>query len=208
MLASWFVACLQYLSGERTALGHTVERLIALGTEHGFDTWMDSALVLTPLLRGERPGRDVLAAMHGRLRETQAAMWRKVFGFCVLAELYAEAGYPDEGRRVLSDIGEAHRHAFLGPEVYRLEAELLLRSASPAIGEAERLLITGMELARTRGEKSLELRAAMSLARLWQYGKKREAARRTLASVYDWFTEGADTHDLQEARRLLAELEM
>jgi len=206
MLASWFVACLQYLSGERTALGHTVERLIALGAEHGFDTWMDSALVLTPILRGERPGRDVLAGMHRRLRETQAAMWRRVFGFCVLAELYAEAGYPDEGRRVLSDISDAHRHAFLGPEVYRLEAELLLRGASPATGEAERLLVTAMELARTRGEKSLELRAAMSLARLWQSSRQREAARRTLASVYDWFTEGADTHDLQEARRLLAQL--
>ncbi|MGH6886911.1 MAG: hypothetical protein ACREGK_12655, partial [Geminicoccales bacterium] len=87
MLALWFVACLQYLSGERTALGHTVERLIALGTEQGFDTWMDSALVLTPIVRGERLGREVLAETHRRLRETQSAMWRKVFSFCVLAEL-------------------------------------------------------------------------------------------------------------------------
>jgi predicted ATPase len=46
----------------------------------------------------------------------------------------------------------------------------------------------------------------MSLARLWQHDAKREAGRRTLASVYDWFTEGVDTRDLQEARRLLAEL--
>jgi predicted ATPase len=144
--------------------------------------------------------------MQRQLRQTQAAMWRKVFCFCVLAELYAEAGYPDEGRRMLGELGDTHRHAFLGPEVYRLEAELLLRGASPEPGEAERLLTTAMELARTRGEKSLELRAAMSLARLWQRDNKREAARRTLASVYDWFTEGSDTRDVQQARRLLAEL--
>ena len=203
-IALWFVACVQYFSGERAPLRLTVQRLTALGTEHRFATWMDSAVVLN--VRGERVGRDVLADVQRDLRATGAAAWRRVFSSCVLAELYADAGYPEEGRRVLEEVTETHRQTSLAPEVYRLEAELLLRSPSPAIADAERLLIRATELARSRGVKSLELRAATSLARLWQRQDKREAARQTLAPVYEWFTEGLDTPDLQAARRLLTEL--
>jgi predicted ATPase len=207
MIALWFAACLQYFMGERTALGHTVQRVITLGTEHGFEGWMESAALLKPHIRREALARDTLRDMHRQLRGAQVAGWRKVFGSCVLAELCADAGYPDEGRPVLDEVSEAHRQTSLGPEVYRMEAELLLRAPSPAAADAERLLIRATELARSRGVKSLELRAATSLARLWQRQHKGEAARRTLAPVYEWFTEGHDTPDLQAARRLLAELD-
>jgi class 3 adenylate cyclase/tetratricopeptide (TPR) repeat protein len=205
-IALWFVACVQYLRGDSTAARHIVDQLIALGTEHGFDIWMDSARVLRPMLGGERLDLTVLTDLHRQLQETQTAMWRRMFCFCVLAELYGEAGYPDEGRRMLSQIADVHRQASLGPEVYRLEAELVLRGASGATGEAERLLISAVELARSRGARSLELRAATSLARLWQRQGRSDEARRTLAPIHDWFREGLDTRDLQEARRLLAEL--
>jgi hypothetical protein len=109
-----------------------------------------------------------VAAVHGRLRQTQTAIRRRVFCLCVLVELYANAGYPDEGRRVLGDISDTYRQAFLGPEVYRVEGELLLRGHAPATGNAGRLFLTAMELTGQRGEKSLELRAATSLARLYQ----------------------------------------
>jgi predicted ATPase len=62
-----------------------------------------------------------------------------------------------------------------------------------------------VEIARRQGAKLLELRAAMSLARLWHQQGKQEAARHMLAEIHNWFTEGFDTEDLQTARTLLAE---
>ncbi len=64
-----------------------------------------------------------------------------------------------------------------------------------------------MEIARRQSAKSLELRAVMSLARLWQQQGKKEEARRMLAEIFGWFTEGFDTTDLKEARELLKEWE-
>jgi predicted ATPase len=63
-----------------------------------------------------------------------------------------------------------------------------------------------LDVARRQEARSLELRAAMSLARLWQQQGKRQAARDLLAPIYNWFTEGFDTADLQEAKALLDEL--
>jgi predicted ATPase len=67
--------------------------------------------------------------------------------------------------------------------------------------------LEAIEIARRRSAKSLELRAVVSLSRLWQQQGKREEARRMLAEIYGWFTEGFDTADLQEAKALLEELQ-
>jgi predicted ATPase len=72
--------------------------------------------------------------------------------------------------------------------------------------EAEGYFLKAIEIARKQQAKSLELCAVMSLARLWQQQGKHHAARNTLSEIYSWFTEGFDTADLQEARRLLSEL--
>jgi predicted ATPase len=74
------------------------------------------------------------------------------------------------------------------------------------VGEAEACLQQAIEIARRQQAKSLELRAAMSLSRLWQQQGKPAQARQLLADVYGWFTEGFDTADLQDAKALLAEL--
>jgi predicted ATPase len=124
----------------------------------------------------------------------------------VLAELYANAGLAGEGRRVLAAIDEEDRGAFYAPEVHRIEGELSLRRTAPAPDDAERCFRTAIDLARRRGEKSLELRAATSLARLWQRQGRRDDAGRLLAGTYGWFTEGFDTADLKEAKALLDEL--
>jgi hypothetical protein len=126
--------------------------------------------------------------------------------YAALAELYADAGYPDEGRRILADITPADRQAFCGAEVYRLEGDLLLRAARPAVEDAERALCAAIDLARARASKSLELRATVSLARLWQAQGRRDDARRAVAGVYGWFVEGFDTADLRAATTLLEEL--
>jgi predicted ATPase len=91
-------------------------------------------------------------------------------------------------------------------ELYRLKGELLLRHTVTLPGEAEACFQQALAVARRQQAKSLELRAAMSLSRLWQRQGKRDAARELLAEVYGWFTEGFDTLDLQEARALLDEV--
>jgi predicted ATPase len=90
-------------------------------------------------------------------------------------------------------------------ELYRLKGELLLDSAPHQV-EAEESLEQALAVARRQEAKSLELRAAMSLARLWQEQGKRDEAHALLAPVYGWFTEGFNTIDLQEAKALLDEL--
>jgi predicted ATPase len=91
-------------------------------------------------------------------------------------------------------------------ELYRLEGELLLKQKAKMESEAEERFQQALEVARQQQAKSLELRAATSLSRLWQQQGRRDEARRLLAEVYGWFTEGFDTADLQEARVLLEEL--
>ena len=86
----------------------------------------------------------------------------------------------------------------------RLEGELHLRGDEPDAAAAERCFRAAIELARRREERSLELRAAMSLARLWRGHGRHDDARALLRPVYDWFTEGFATADLSAARELLA----
>jgi predicted ATPase len=91
-------------------------------------------------------------------------------------------------------------------ELYRVKGELLLRQRIPDAPEAETCFRQALDIARRQQAKLLELRAAMSLSRLWQQQGKRAEARELLAPVYDWFTEGFDTADLQEAKALLEAL--
>ena len=91
-------------------------------------------------------------------------------------------------------------------EAYRLQGELLQSLSRDYHEEAEICFHQALAIARRQQAKSWELRAAMSLSRLWQQQGKREAARQLLAPIYSWFTEGFDTADLQEAKALLDEL--
>jgi predicted ATPase len=91
------------------------------------------------------------------------------------------------------------------PEVHRLKGELLLVRGG-AEPEAEKCFQRAIEVARRQQAKSWELRATMSLCRLWQKQGKQEQARQALTEIYSWFTEGFDTPDLREATALLEEL--
>jgi predicted ATPase len=84
--------------------------------------------------------------------------------------------------------------------------EGLASSVQRLESEAEEYFLKAIEIARKQQAKSLELRAVMSLSRLWQQQGKKDKARQMLAEIYNWFTEGFDTRDLQEARALLEEL--
>jgi hypothetical protein len=203
----WFTVALQFLRGEREAAAATAARLGALADAHGFAHWADIAGVMSHAVDGARTDRATLAQMHERLmRLPRTAAWRRVVCLCLLAERCLDAGCPEEGRRVLASISDDHRLAILAPEIQRLEGELLLRGANPAADEAERAFRAAIDLARRREEKSLQLRATTSLARLWRQQGRRDEARPMLAGIYGWFTEGFDTADLTDARTLLEEL--
>src|SRR5215831_16899957 len=99
------------------------------------------------------------------------------------------------------------RNAIGKPKSIASGGVLLLRQQGTPQAEAEAWLQCALDVARRQEAKSLELRAAMSLARLWQQQGKRAEALALLAPVYSWFTEGFDTADLQEAKALLEDLE-
>jgi predicted ATPase len=118
-------------------------------------------------------------------------------------------GHTADGLQALAEghtLVEQHEERWWEAEVCRLRGVLLLRQMRPQPEEAETWLQRARDVARRQQAKSLELRAAISLARLWQPQGKRDEARALLAPIYGWFTEGFDTADLKEAKRLLAEL--
>ena len=126
-----------------------------------------------------------------------------------LAVAYGQVGQVDEGMPLLAEAlamvdttGERASEA----ELHRLHGELLLRQAVPEAQTAEACFQQALAIARRQQAKWWELRAAMSLARLWQQQGKRQEASDLLASIYGWFTEGFDTADLQDARALLEAL--
>jgi predicted ATPase len=98
---------------------------------------------------------------------------------------------------------EESKRGQLLAETHRVQGELLLRQVVPGASQAEACFQQALALARRQQAKSWELRAAMSLSRLWQQQGKRTEAYDLLAPVYGWFTEGFDTADLQEAKALL-----
>jgi predicted ATPase len=132
----------------------------------------------------------------------------------LLAKAYGEGGLAAEGLRVLTEELAAVDKTgvrFYEAELYRLKGTLTLQSQvqspkSQVEEEAEEYFLKAIDIARKQQAKSLELRTATSLARLWQQQGKKAEAHQLLSDVYSWFTEGFDTKDLQEAKALLEEL--
>jgi len=164
--------------------------------------------------------RQGLAAWQALGAATGRPYW-----LALLAEAYGRLGQIEDGLAVVAGALEAVQKTEQRPveaKLYRLKDELYLQSRqvedksktsqdksevpSPE-SEAEECFHTAIEIARKQQAKSLELRAVMSLSRLWQSQGKREEARKMLAEVYGWFTEGFDTVDLKAARALLERLE-
>jgi predicted ATPase len=127
----------------------------------------------------------------------------------VLAETYGKAGQSDEGLHTLEAALEAvqtKEERLYEAEVYRLKGALLLQQSAAQQTEAEACFQQALTVARRQQAKAWELRAALSLSRLWHQQGRRAEASALLAPIYGWFTEGFDTADLQEAKALLVEL--
>ena len=198
----WMTVALRLFRGERDLAAQTAERMMAIAEAHGFVQWTDIAIVVAP--GPARLDGTALAQRYEHLMRRPTAIWRRVICLCHLTQMCLEAGEAELGRRVMASIEENHRRAFLAPEIERLEGELQLCAGRP--NEAEGHFRAAIDLARRRQERSLELRATLSLARLLADGGRRDEARTELAPIRAWFTEGFDTLDLRNAGALLREL--
>lgn len=141
----------------------------------------------------------------------------------LLSIAYLKANQPDQGLAIIDDVlyllEQSNNHFFLAG-FYQLKGELLVSEhrvatriqgsteehSSSYIQEAEDCFLEAIKVAQRQNAKSWELKATLSLARLWQQRGKSEGARAMLAAIYDWFTEGFDQPDLIEARALLEAL--
>jgi predicted ATPase len=194
---------------DRPAVQEQAEAAVALATEQGF-----------PLLAaGGTIFRGWALAMQGQGEEGVAQVRQGIASYratgavlhvpclcTLLADVSANLGHTEDGLQALAEahiLVEQHEERYWGAEIYRLRGILLLRQTMTPQAEAETWLLRALDVARRQEAKSLELRAAMSLARLWQQQGKRGAARELLAPIYDWFTEGFDTADWQDAKTLL-----
>jgi len=211
-LAQCLAATVYQFRWDMPAVYEHAEAAVALSTEQGFPLWTawgtslrEWALAMQG--QGERGMAQVRQGITA-WRATGAAI--HVPYFCtVLADVADHLGHTEDGLQALAEahtLVEQHEERYWEAEIYRLRGVLLLHQMVTPQAEAEAWLQRALDVARRQEAKSLELRAAMSLARLWQQQDKRDEARALLVPIYGWFTEGFDTADLQEAKVLLEEL--
>ena len=188
------------------------EAAVALATAQGFALWAAYGTSIRGwALALQGRGAEGMAQVRqgsAAVSVAGAALYVPYF-FTVLAEMCDHLGHPEDGLQALAEAStlvEQQENRWWEAEVCRLRGALLLKQPRTPQAEAETWLQRALDVAHRQEAKSLELRAAMSLSRLWQQQGKRDEARALLAPVYGWFTEGFDTADLQEAERLLAEL--
>jgi class 3 adenylate cyclase/DNA-binding winged helix-turn-helix (wHTH) protein/predicted ATPase len=192
--------------GQRTQ--ERAEALMTIATAQRFAFWLVSAQVLRGWILAEQGhGAEGIAQIRQGLAAWQAmgeALYQPRFR-ALLAELYGNMGQTEAGLAVLAEVlAEVHTTGlcYCEAELYRLKGVLL--QAVGESSEAEACFHQALAVARRQQARSWELRAATSLAQLWQQQGKRAAAHALLAPVYGWFTEGFDTADLLDAQTLLS----
>jgi DNA-binding SARP family transcriptional activator/predicted ATPase len=187
------------------------ERTMQLVKEHGTVFYHPTAnFAIGWALAAQGQIEDGLARMHDCLATWQAMgvhLYRKTV-LIFIAEVHARANQIEQGLQVLDEAEKTvspHSERYYEAELHRIQGELLYKAGhNPS--EVEGCYHQAIIVARRQMAKSLELRAMISLSRLWRDQGRRQEAKERLAEVYAWFTEGFDTADLQEAARLLDEL--
>jgi predicted ATPase len=208
------VAALHQFRREVQGVQARAEAAIALATEHGFALWLAYATILRGWALAMQ-GQEAEGIAHIRqglaaFQATGAAWWRPYF-LALLAETYSKENKIKEELDMLAEAlttVQKTGECFYEAELHGLTGELLLaqEGTGPKWEEAKQHFSQALVIARYQQAKSLELRTAIRLSRLWQRQGKRDAARELLVPLYGWFTEGFDTADLLEAKALLEEL--
>jgi predicted ATPase len=182
--------------------------LVALTDEKGALFWKNLAMgPLGCVLALTGKASDAIHMITAS-RSTGSTLWLPA-SLSHLAKAYAGLGEFDDARRCIGEAMtaiETTNERMWEADVNRVAGEIAMMSPEPGAAKAEAYFERALAIARQQQAKSWELRAAMSLARLWQSQGKVQQARELLAPVYDWFTEGFDTRDLKEAKALLDEL--
>jgi predicted ATPase len=198
---------------EWQAVSRQVEASMTLAQQQEFSLLLARGTVFQGWVLAEQGQADEgIAQMRqgmAAFRATGAELFRPHF-LGLLAQAYGRSQRPDQGLEALDEalvLVERTGERLHESECYRLKGQLLLARSMDSHPEAEAHLHRALTIACRQEAKSLELRAAMSLARLWQRQGKCGEARELLAPIYSWFTEGFDTADLQEAKALLEALE-
>jgi predicted ATPase len=188
------------------------EAAMLLATELGFPLWIAQGAILRGWALAQQgqaqEGIEQLRQSFIAFRATGAELGRP-YWLALLAEAHSAIGEPETGLTGLAEaltLVDKTGERWCESELYRLKGELLLQCSSNNHTEAETCFHHAIAIAQNQQAKSWELRAATSLARLWQQQGKRQEAYDLLAPVYGWFTEGFDTADLTDAKALLDEL--
>jgi len=210
--AFYGMAQLNHFRREVQATFKQAEAMIAIADEQGFPVWMEMGTLL----------RAWSLAMQGHpeegITQMRQFMANKPIGsfyairpwlYAMFVEACRAAGQTEEGLGQVAEamtLVERGSFRFYEAELRRLRGELLLMQPTPDAAKAETYLQQALDLAAGQQAKSLELRAAMSLSRLWGQQSRKAEAHKLLTEIYDWFSEGFDTTDLKEAKALLDDL--
>jgi class 3 adenylate cyclase/predicted ATPase len=207
------LANLSYIfCGNCAAASSQADELVTLTDEKGsvywrpFGAWMNGWL--SALSGNAAEAARLLTSGIGAWRSTGATLFLPTQLSC-LAAAYAELGQIDDACRCVDEavtLIETKGERWSEAEVLRVAGEIALKSPMPDAAKAEAYFERALAVARAQQAKSWELRAAISMARLWRDQGKPQQARELLAPVYGWFTEGFDTRDLKEAKALLEEV--
>jgi predicted ATPase/class 3 adenylate cyclase len=212
-LALSIAGSVHQLSRQPASVREFATRLQEVAAQHGFRHWSSDARALMAWVAAQEGRvREALAVMEAELSTFRAGRSLMPYQYYhrIVAELYVRLGRPADALELLDDVGELIRRTgeqwWWESEIYRLRAEIALM-LDEQTGNAEQECTHALEVARSRRARSLELRAALTLARLWRERGRTEDARALLADCYEGFTEGFETRDLLDTRALLEELE-
>jgi predicted ATPase len=200
------------LCGNYSVATTQAQELVALAEEKGSLLWkaygtLNRACLLALTGRASDAIPMITSAITA-WRSTGSTLWTTVY-LSYLTRAHAELGQFDDAWRCIGEAMtavETTKERWCEAEVHRIAGEVALLSPEPDTAKAEAYFEHALAVARKQQAKSWELRAAMSMARLWRDQGKPQQARELLAPVYGWFTEGFDTLDLKEAKALLNEL--
>jgi predicted ATPase len=212
MFALRFTTFAQIFCGNYAEANALVDELIVLADEKGALYWKASGIVsrghLLALAGKAADAIHMITSGIAELKSTGAAVWAPLH-LSLLASARAQLGQFDDASHTIGEamtVIETTKERWCEAEVNRIAGEVALMLPEPDATKAQPYFDRALTVARAQQAKSWELRASMSLARLWRDQGKVQQARELLAPVYGWFTEGFDTRDLKEAKALLEEL--
>jgi predicted ATPase len=212
MFALGCPAATQICGRDYAAANAQIDQCVALAEEKGVPFWKEFSTAhrggILALTGEASEAVQTLNAAITEYRSTGATLFTTSF-LSYLALACADLGKFDDARRYIGEAmtaAENTKEGWFEAEIYRIAGEIALKSPEPDVAKAQAYFERALAVARQQQAKSWELRAAMSMARLWRDQGKPQQARELLAPVYGWFTEGFDTLDLKEAKVLLEQL--